>query len=69
MELIYFQTCEHCKGYNTFRHDIQKEGWYHKCIGCGEDMLLCDACLAAEDNPRHTCNWYKGKCKRTEMKA
>lgn len=49
------EMCGNCMRENTFVWDVDTEGYKTYCPFCGEPMMLCDACLHAEDNPYQKC--------------
>ena len=49
------EMCGNCMVENTFEWDVNKKGYKTYCPSCGEPMMLCDACLHAEDNPYQKC--------------
>ncbi|MFR5840686.1 MAG: hypothetical protein ACLUFC_08980 [Anaerobutyricum hallii] len=55
------ETCPHCGNQNELWWDTSSNGYEIYCPRCGKKMLLCDACLHAEDNKGHKCDWSKGK--------
>ena len=54
------ECCPHCDCENVYPNwDVKTQGYVAKCKGCGEDILLCDECLHADDNPGQKCDWSK----------
>ena len=54
------ECCPHCSAENIFRdHDLQKDGYKVCCHECGREMMLCDECVHAEDNPSGRCDWQE----------
>lgn len=52
------EVCPHCMEENVFPGwDVNKEGFEAKCEHCGEEIMLCDECTHAEDNPHRVCDW------------
>lgn len=51
------EICPHCMGENILLWNIEKDGYEIICQHCGEKMMLCDACLHAEDNKEEKCDW------------
>lgn len=50
-------------------HVPEKDGYKAVCGHCGKEILLCDACMHADDNPSGKCDWLEGKgCFRTNQK-
>ena len=66
MKNSYFgavECCPHCDNENEYiMWDATKDGYVVKCNHCGEEMLLCDECFHADDNPNMRCDWNKNKC-------
>lgn len=53
------EVCPHCMAENILQHDVEKDGYQVTCTNCGKKMMLCDACMHAEDNPERKCDWDK----------
>jgi len=54
------EVCPHCECESFYSHwDPVEKGYIAKCQHCGKEMMLCDACTHAEDNPNHKCDWHK----------
>lgn len=54
------EVCPHCECESYFQYwDPVEKGYVAKCQHCGKEMMLCDACLHAEDNPYQKCDWHK----------
>ena len=54
------EVCPHCASENLWRDlDVVKEGYKTTCNECGAEMMLCDECLHADDNPCQKCDWHK----------
>lgn len=52
------ECCPHCECENVYSNwDVKKQGYVAKCKGCGENIMLCDECLNADDNPGQKCDW------------
>lgn len=51
------EVCPHCEHENQFMWDIEKNGYQARCEKCGADIMLCDECMHADDNPNHRCDW------------
>jgi Lar family restriction alleviation protein len=49
------EMCGNCMSENTFDWDVKTDGYKAYCPHCGEEMMLCDECKHAEDNPNHIC--------------
>ena len=57
------EICPFCEGENVYPGwDVKKDGYVAKCQHCGEDILLCDECTHAEDNPYGRCDWSEPRC-------
>lgn len=53
-------TCPHCEHDNLIKDwDVAKKGWVATCEECGEDIMLCDSCMHADDNECHCCDWHE----------
>lgn len=54
-------TCDRCNCDNVFSN---RSSYIVSCWNCGKNMMLCEACLSAEDNTSHFCDYKerKGKC-------
>lgn len=56
------EVCPHCECENVYQNwDVSKQGYVVICQGCGKEIMLCDECLHADDNPGQKCNWSKEK--------
>lgn len=54
------EVCPHCVSENVFPNwDVQKQGYVAKCQHCGEEIMLCDECLHADDNECRRCDWHE----------
>lgn len=67
------ECCPHCGCENVYPNwDVKKQGYVAKCKGCGEDIMLCDECLNADDNPGQKCDWSKEngcfRCPKKQLK-
>lgn len=52
------EMCPHCMGENVYPGwDVEKQGYIAKCLHCGHEIMLCDECLHADDNPAQKCDW------------
>lgn len=51
------EVCPHCMSENVLLWDSEKDGFEVACKHCGEKIMLCDACLHAEDNKEEKCDW------------
>ena len=64
------EICPYCDGENILQHDVEKDGYKVKCQHCGEEIMLCDACLNSEDNEGQFCNWSEHKgCWRSRKES
>ena len=61
------EVCPNCMGENIIQWDVEKDGYKVKCQHCGEEMMLCDACLHSEDNEDRFCDWSESGCWRDRM--
>lgn len=53
------ETCPHCGSENVFGNwDVETQGYVVKCWQCGNEILLCDECLHADDNSGRRCDWH-----------
>lgn len=60
------EVCPHCECENVFKNwNAEKQGYVAKCWQCGQEIMLCDECLHADDNRGQKCDWHgvhiKGK--------
>lgn len=63
------EVCQNCERENTFVWDTDADGYKTYCPKCGEELMLCDACMHADDNDEHYCDWQKGNgCWRSRKK-
>ena len=54
------ETCPYCDGPNLFQnYNAEEDGYIVRCQDCGEEMMLCDECRHAEDNPYMKCDWHE----------
>lgn len=52
------EVCPHCETENIFANwNTETNGYVAICSDCGKEMMLCDLCLHADDNPDHKCDW------------
>lgn len=57
------EMCPYCMNEIFFPEwDVEKQGFVAVCTECGEEILLCDSCLHADDNIGRKCDWQKTKC-------
>lgn len=53
------ECCPECEGENVFEdYDAKQDGYKVHCQHCGEEMMLCDECLHADDNLGQYCDWH-----------
>jgi Zn ribbon nucleic-acid-binding protein len=66
MSKNYFEAvemCPFCESENTYpMWDVNTKGYTVKCNHCGKEIMLCDECTHAEDNPLMSCDWCKTEC-------
>jgi hypothetical protein len=63
--MIIFKVCSFCGNSNVYLQDVEKNGYKVKCKTCGRKLMLCSACLEAEDNPNRVCEYnVKAGCFR-----
>ena len=67
------EVCPHCDNENVFvGWDVNVKGYIAVCKHCGKEIMLCDECFNAKDNPFMKCDWCKtdcgGKCWRGTTK-
>ncbi|MCC2255559.1 hypothetical protein LKD70_14235 [Ruminococcus sp. CLA-AA-H200] len=54
------EACPYCMQENVFpNYDVEKQGYIVQCKHCGGQMMLCDECLHADDNPTSQCDWHE----------
>lgn len=59
------EVCPHCDTEVTVMWDVEKQGYRATCPNCGEELMLCDACMNSEDNEGMHCDWSEaGGCFR-----
>ena len=60
------EVCEHCESENVYpMWDADIKGYMVKCQHCGKEIMLCDACIHAEDGLNKNscgCDWHKTEC-------
>lgn len=57
------EPCPHCEVENFYpKWDVEQQGYVAICQECGEEIFLCDACMHADDNPGHNCDWQETAC-------
>lgn len=61
VELEETEVCPHCEAEVTVVWDVEKQGYQTTCPNCGKKIMLCDACLNAEDNEYMRCDWFSNK--------
>lgn len=52
------ECCPFCDSENVF---VNHHGYKAVCNECGEEMMLCDECRHADDNPTMICDWHEIK--------
>lgn len=71
--LAAVECCPHCGYENIYLNwNVKTQGYVAKCKSCGKNIMLCDECMNADDNPMQKCDWSPEngcfrcpKCKRT----
>ena len=62
----YFEAvemCSFCESENTYpMWDVDTKGYMTICNHCGKEIMLCDECMHAEDNPLMKCDWRQTEC-------
>lgn len=59
------EVCPHCDAEVTVMWDVEKQGYRATCPNCGEELMLCDACMHSNDNEGMDCDWSEnGGCFR-----
>ena len=54
------EVCPYCGAENTFPGwDVKRQGYITVCKECGEQIMLCDECLHADDNTNKMCDWHE----------
>lgn len=54
------EGCPFCEGENVFQNwNTAKQGYIAQCQHCGEQIMLCDECMHADDNPGRCCDWHE----------
>lgn len=60
------ETCPHCDKENVYpMWNVSEKGYVAICQHCGEEILLCDECIHAEDGLNTNCmgcDWCETKC-------
>lgn len=57
------EMCPHCDGENVYNGwDVDLKGYVAICKHCGKEIMLCDECFHAEDNPLMKCDWCPTEC-------
>lgn len=51
------ELCTECDSEITLLWDTEKEGYKAYCPTCGAELMLCDACRHADDNPNGFCDF------------
>ena len=53
------EVCPHCMSENVFvGWNVTLHGFVAKCWQCGNEIMLCDECLHADDNRKMRCDWH-----------
>lgn len=56
------EVCPHCERENVYPNwDVKTQSYVAICQECGKEIMLCDECLHADDNPGQKCNWCEEK--------
>lgn len=57
------EVCPHCGAENVYpMWDVNVNGYVAVCEDCGAEIMLCDECFHAEDNPNRFCDWCETEC-------
>ena len=60
---LIVEVCPHCESENAYYYwDVDTHGYIAKCLECGKEIFLCDACMHAEDNEGMNCDWCATEC-------
>lgn len=60
MQLECVEVCPHCGNENVYENiDPVAVGYKMVCNSCGAEIMLCDECMHADDNPCGKCNWHE----------
>ena len=51
------EVCPHCDREITLIWDVDNDGYRVFCPSCGEEIMLCDVCLHADDNLGGKCDF------------
>lgn len=51
------EVCPHCDTEVTIMWDVKAQGYRATCPNCGEELMLCDACMHSDDNEGMHCDW------------
>ena len=51
------EVCPNCDREVTLTWDTLHDGYRVFCPNCGEELMLCDACQHADDNPSGYCDF------------
>lgn len=51
------EVCPYCDSEVTLIWDVDTKGYQVFCPNCGNQIMLCDACQHADDNPEMFCDW------------
>lgn len=53
------ESCPFCGTDSIFDNiDVESNGYVVKCQHCGEEIMLCDECMHADDNIDQKCDWH-----------
>lgn len=58
------EICPHCMNENIYKANVEKYGYTARCLHCGREIMLCDACLVSDDNKEQKCDWSETSCWR-----
>lgn len=54
------EPCPYCGKENIYQnYDAAAHGYKAFCQECGAEIMLCDECLHADDNPGGRCDWHE----------
>lgn len=66
METDAVEVCPFCGAENVYRGWKTEDGYKARCHSCGAEIMLCDECCHADDNPGHKCNWRENDYYHTD---
>lgn len=58
------EWCPHCDREIELKVDAIEQNYQIYCPYCGKKIMLCDACMHADDNLCQKCDWYNEHCFR-----